>query len=368
MIARLDESELLVPLYDGLYEEPRWHTFLLRLKGRTNADYAGLIFRQGDAPMHEATEVFAGRDVRTAARLNTPGDLYRLDPIPYNDLQPGIVYRADEMMNPDDPQHERFRREYLEKIGLRFGRFVRVIEPSGASVWLMINREASDFGAAEAALLRSLAPHVGIALRMFAELERGRQRAVIGANALTRCGVGWIALDREARLVDADKAALNMLQEATQHEQQNGTRLSLQSPEAGRLLVRASAVFDADDQADPRLIRLSDHPRLDLLAIPMRHRPLVALALPTLIGFLRGGEQLGERHVAMFAQAYGLSSGEARVALAICQGRTIRDAALELGLTFETARSYSKRVYAKTGTRGQGDLVREILTSVIKLA
>jgi DNA-binding CsgD family transcriptional regulator len=85
-------------------------------------------------------------------------------------------------------------------------------------------------------------------------------------------------------------------------------------------------------------------------------------------GFVRKGRQLETRHAAMLAAAYDLSMGEAPVALAICQGRTIRQAAVELGLTFETARSYSKRVYANTGTRGQGDLVREILASVLALA
>jgi DNA-binding CsgD family transcriptional regulator len=272
------------------------------------------------------------------------------------------------MMNPDDPQHERFRQEYLERIGLRFGRFFRVVEQNGASAWLMINRRSSDFGAEEEALLRALAPHAGIVLRIFADLERGRQHMVIGKDALMRCGLGWIALDREARLVAADATALKVLHDATQHVPANGMRLALASQEASRQLVQASSAFAADDQAAARLIRLVEHPRLDLLALPMRHRPLVALALPTLIGFVRKGRQLETRHAAMLAAAYDLSMGEAHVALAICQGRTIRQAAVELGLTFETARSYSKRVYANTGTRGQGDLVREILASVLALA
>ncbi len=39
-----------------------------------------------------------------------------------------------------------------------------------------------------------------------------------------------------------------------------------------------------------------------------------------------------------------------------------------LHLTLETARNYSKRLYAKTGTRGQADLVRLVLTNVAMLA
>ena len=44
------------------------------------------------------------------------------------------------------------------------------------------------------------------------------------------------------------------------------------------------------------------------------------------------------------------------------------EAAQAHGLTVETARYYSKKIYAKTGARGQVDLVRNILTGVLALA
>ena len=62
-----------------------------------------------------------------------------------------------------------------------------------------------------------------------------------------------------------------------------------------------------------------------------------------------------------------LTLQEARLALHISRGVTIREAAALLGLTHETTRLYSKRSYAKTGTRGQADLVRLILASIIAL-
>ena len=43
------------------------------------------------------------------------------------------------------------------------------------------------------------------------------------------------------------------------------------------------------------------------------------------------------------------------------------EAAEELGLTVETARNYSKKIYAKTDARGHADLVRVILSGVIAL-
>lgn len=367
MLARFDETDLLIPLHNGLYEEPRWHTFLYRLRRRTMADYAALIFRQGESPMHEATELFSGRDVRAAAKNVTPGDLYRLDPIPYNELKIGRVYSVDELIDVDNPQHDHFRRNYLEKVGLKHGRVVRVAEMNGASAWLIINREETDFSASDGSLLSGLAPHVAVALRTFSELERERHRAAIGASALSRTGLGWIALDREARLVDLDQTAMQMLAQATGMTQRIGMPLFLSSANASRELAQTSAVFEKNTVASSQLIRISDDPVLDLFVTPASHRPLVALSLATVIGFLRKEQGVSEKRRTMLSQAYGLSSGEANLALALCNGQSIREAAVELGLTLETARNYSKKIYAKTHTRGQVDLVRKLLTSIFAL-
>ncbi len=44
------------------------------------------------------------------------------------------------------------------------------------------------------------------------------------------------------------------------------------------------------------------------------------------------------------------------------------EAGLALGLTVETTRNYSKRIYGKTGATGQADLVRLILSGLAPLA
>ena len=70
----------------------------------------------------------------------------------------------------------------------------------------------------------------------------------------------------------------------------------------------------------------------------------------------------------MLVDVFGLLPSEARLAWAIAQSRSIAEAAGEHGLTEQTARNYSKEIYAKTGACGQAKLVRNILTSVLALA
>ncbi|MFD2136325.1 helix-turn-helix transcriptional regulator [Novosphingobium resinovorum] len=55
---------------------------------------------------------------------------------------------------------------------------------------------------------------------------------------------------------------------------------------------------------------------------------------------------------------------EAQLAIALNEGQSIAEAAENMGLTLETARNYSKRLYAKLGVRGQAELVRLVSDSV----
>ena len=60
-------------------------------------------------------------------------------------------------------------------------------------------------------------------------------------------------------------------------------------------------------------------------------------------------------------ELFGLSAAEARVAMALVEGRTPREAAQGLGLSFYTVRSHLVRIFDKTGTSRQAELVRLIM-------
>jgi DNA-binding CsgD family transcriptional regulator len=67
-------------------------------------------------------------------------------------------------------------------------------------------------------------------------------------------------------------------------------------------------------------------------------------------------------------ELFELNTMEAGLALQIARGRTLTEAALALKLSEQTARTYSKQIFAKTGTHRQAELVRLILTSVVHLS
>ena len=61
---------------------------------------------------------------------------------------------------------------------------------------------------------------------------------------------------------------------------------------------------------------------------------------------------------------FGLTPAEARLALHLVAGETLRSAELKLGITYETARTHLKNIFNKTGTCRQAELVVIILTAL----
>jgi len=60
---------------------------------------------------------------------------------------------------------------------------------------------------------------------------------------------------------------------------------------------------------------------------------------------------------------YGFSGYEARLARVLIAGKTLAEAAVELGITTETARTYLKAIFRKVGVKRQCELLVHLLTS-----
>lgn len=65
-------------------------------------------------------------------------------------------------------------------------------------------------------------------------------------------------------------------------------------------------------------------------------------------------------------QVYGLSPSEIRVAALLAEGNSVTEAAERMRVKVPTLRTYLKQIFAKTGTARQGDLIRLLMTSLIR--
>jgi len=61
---------------------------------------------------------------------------------------------------------------------------------------------------------------------------------------------------------------------------------------------------------------------------------------------------------------FGLTPAEARLALHLAAGETLRSAEAKLSIRYETARTHLKSIFQKTGTCRQAELVVAIVTAI----
>ena len=364
-IPSLGETDLLVPLHEGVFEQPMWHTFLERLRAAAGSDFAGLIIRPPDSreEIHLAT-----------TGLQLPPQLSQLfqekfDPAPLQNraMREGRVYTLDELVESGGELARQCREELIEPLGLTHMRSMRVRESEGVEAWLTVSSR-KELGAAVGNLLVALTPHLRVALRVFATLERERARSSMSADAFQRMNFGWISVDERCRIVDCDAQAERVLERSGILRRGSYNRLMPSSPAADRELMGLVKRFAENPEDRPHAINLSRDPWIDILVAPFRVRNMAISTQPVAVVYLRGDRSSTADRCDQLADLFGLTPSEARLAWAMAQGLSIADAADELGLTVETARNYSKKIYAKTGARGQSDLVRHILTSVLALA
>jgi DNA-binding CsgD family transcriptional regulator len=320
-MTRTDETDLLLPLYDGVHEAPAWLGFLGRLRQRVRADRAGLIVRAADSK-DEWWSVVPPEGAGCAAER-----AWR------EQLRAGRVY-------PLDGGH---------------GRIVRAEEPGGARAWLIVERAVRDFSAADGALLARLAPHLAVALRSRSVIDAAERENHAAAAALERAGARWISFAADGRVLALGAGAAAVL----------GARW-LPGVVIGGV---AGAVADCAASRIPRAIGLREAPGGTMLLVPVDGRSRSAVATTKVLGLIRT-QQTGDAALGadLLMLQWGLSPSEARLAVAIAGGASLTEAASALGLTIETARNYSKRVFAKSRTRGQVDLVRAVNAGLTGLA
>ncbi|MFY8193916.1 MAG: helix-turn-helix transcriptional regulator [Novosphingobium sp.] len=363
-----DQQELFLPLVEGVHETPPLGAFMRNLVARTYARRAFLIITLANAmPTQEPTviHVSAPRAVK-----EPPLDFRRLDALelhPYGQLRPGRVYGIDEMLDFDNPARLAMQRGALAEMGIRYGRWLRVTAGGAADAWLLLVREREDFSSSAVSTLAAIGPHLTAGLRTLAALTELRLQAAMAQAALGRLGAGQLAFDAGGRVMAADPQAEHLLAFAPAPDPRGGRRLQA-LPAAALALEKACAAI-AEGRSESAVLLLDPARDLHLLLRKCDLTLPEPRAMPAVIGTLRLDLREDERAgTLVLRDVHGLSEREAALAEKLSRGESIIEAGRALRLTDETARNYSKRIYAKTGTRGQGDLVRAILSGLTPLA
>jgi DNA-binding CsgD family transcriptional regulator len=356
-VLRGDESDLILALHGAATAEAPWQRFLTRLRDRTRADVAALVV-QAPSDDGEVLREWRSDDAKRPQVMRAMLDLFRPDgPLPLRTLRFDRVYALEEILNPRDPGHLACQRAILAPAGVGVMRLMRVALPDGVVGWLRITRNGRDFRAADSALISALAAHLSAALQAFAMMERLRSDLSTTQTVSAQMGIGWVRFATSGRVLALDPTAVQALQATPGFGGVVHGKLAVADPHIARALGAAIAETTKEGAA-PLALMLSQLPPLHLLLVQ---------DLGGALGYLRAEAQLKGPSYLQIMQIFGLSASEAKLALSLCRGVPLNGAATELSLTKETARNYSKRIYSKTGARGQADLVRMIFSSILPM-
>ena len=225
------------------------------------------------------------------------------------------------------------------------------------------NEAQGQFDRPAIEMAERLHPHLMRAFdigRRFAE-ARGFSQDL--AHGLDRLGHGVFVIGENGRIRHANPAGERLLAEADGLTAVAG-QLTATRPDTARklqaligaALTRDAALRSGGSMAVPTLARRLP---LSLSIAPLRtERIAVFDAAPSAIVFVADVESSAAAAEDKLRVLFGLTPAEARVAQALFNGQSPREAAESLKLSFNTVRVHLTRIFDKTGVNRQAELVR----------
>jgi DNA-binding CsgD family transcriptional regulator/PAS domain-containing protein len=364
-----DEQRLLQCVAEGALESPPWQSLVREMRQAFAASFVVLLFQRPKSIDADFIEIhdFESRpfDLPEQYRLHfgsTP------PPVPYFAMQPGKAYRMRDLV--DDLQNSLFFNKFLKPAALDEILLSYVEEPGGFRCWTSIVRreDMGLFSAEDIARFEWLMGHMRSALMVYAALKKVELDRDIYASALRNLHMGYLLLDRRGRVIELDEEAERLLADNPDLFLSGGqlkVKMQSKNEELQRIIAEGLGTFEEFSRG----LSIPGPRTLGVLIKSAPESPLLASHVaPHLVVYINEPNAPAAAPKARIAELFELSPTEAALAVELVRGRTLAEAAEAINITEQTARSYSKRIFSKTGTRRQADLVRLILTSVALVA
>lgn len=263
----------------------------------------------------------------------------------------------------------RFYREWIVPQNIAYAAGSIVMREGEWLTEFFVQRSSAQppFTRHDLARLNQLIPHLQRAIQMrqrFMDLQIGQTYL---AGVLDRLVMAAILFDHSGRIAFANASATAQLKKR-EHWWRDG----------GKLSFRHSGLTHVVDATVHHAIRISGGEEMELDGVVMVPRtgqsPLTLMITPLRVEH----DMHAEGAALLFAfdpqsaplvtpgvvrHMFGLTEAEAELAVALCCGKSLDEAALERGVSVHTTRAQLKNVFIKTGTKRQADLMSLLLTS-----
>jgi len=239
------------------------------------------------------------------------------------------------------------------------------------AAFLMVARppQRDRFAESELRFATHLHPHVIRAFELGQKLGVQQPRLGGGETLLAASPHALFILDPAGKVLHANPAAEALVAAQTTLSVMGG-KLCAPTGEATQTLhtlVAQAAAPDRDARRGGSMALVSPLRRLPLpvTVAPIRAEASIAIRQePSVLVCITDLEVRGQVSEERLRDIFDLSRAEARVAAALFDGATPREAAEQLGVSFYTVRGHLVRIFEKTGTSRQAELVRLLAAAV----
>ncbi|MET3911008.1 DNA-binding CsgD family transcriptional regulator [Bradyrhizobium sp. S3.3.6] len=355
-------SELIESIYDAGLNPELWSDVVVMLNGFFGSRACGLISKD-KISKSGSTHYYCGVDPHF---IQLYADEYsQHDPLTRLPRY-GKVRNIPDLVNFDKYRRGRFYQEWLRPQGCADVANVvleQAISPCPMLMTVIPGREMLD--AKMRARMQLVVPHASRALMINRTIERKQQKAIALADVVDRLSAGVILLDAACNIVHSNPAADLILDEDDVLRSVNG-RLLARSPDANaalRNVFRDEAEVVAAAAADRNILLTSSggsHHVAHVIALPSLLREGSAGRACGAIGALFVWKaKLDARSCAgLIDRTFELTPAELRVLQSIVDVGGVPETAGALGIAETTVKTHLHRVFAKTGTSRQADLVK----------
>ncbi len=285
---------------------------------------------------------------------------------------PGIVRIGSELVPVENLTETAFYSEWLRPQG--FMHSIRgIVHREDREIWslsLARRESAADFNGRDASLFGLLIPHLVRAFQLGRRLNEQNALNEAAMVALDHMPVGVALVGPDGKILASNRLADEITTEGDGlavgpgglHAKHNGERAKLQ-----QLIAAAVATTRYKGAAPGGVMAVSRESGLR----PFSVRLAPARNPDDLFGARRGAaaifigdpERRAEPDPDQLVSLYQLTPAEARLAARLAAGGSLEKAAGSLGIKYETARTHLKRVFSKTGTDRQSDLLHLVQSS-----
>jgi DNA-binding CsgD family transcriptional regulator/PAS domain-containing protein len=365
---------LVAAIYDAALDSTRWSGVLERMTAFVGGKAAGLLARDPTR-----------RSVRLLGQCGVDARYLQLYAETYAELgplarwRPGAVEQIvamPELVTNEDFRGGRFYREWMRPQGWA-DIAVAVLESSAdRRAFLAVARDEAS-GMVDDAMRRRLTmlvPHLRRAVQIAQALEFKRAEAATLAGVLDGLSAGLFLVDGSGRIVHANAAGTRMLTQNCVMRAVGGQLACRDSRLTGTLRETIAAVADRDGaaarSATAMPLSTADGERHVVHVLPLKssarlrsgHADAVAAV------FVRKVTLDGTSQSEVIGQTYKLTPAELRVLSGIVEIGGVPEVAAALGVSDATVKTHLGRLFGKTGTARQADLVKLVAGYAMPIA